>query len=145
MVIVPVMPRGLAASLPSAGRASVVDEPPDRPIMVQVEFRSSHVIYRMNGVRVDKGKIVPLLSELLSGQTTRRIVLTADAGLDSGVVAEVIDAGRAAGVESLGLVTPGVRASAPILICERARRELKCRSVNSFGSLFCPPGISIRI
>ncbi|MBB5340818.1 ExbD/TolR family protein [Tunturiibacter gelidoferens] len=73
MVIVPVMPRGLAAALPATGRASTVDEAPNRVIMVQVEPRSAHVIYRINGVGADKGQFGPLLSELLSRQMTRRI------------------------------------------------------------------------
>jgi biopolymer transport protein TolR len=112
MVIVPVMPHGLAAALPSTGRSSIVGATPDQPIMVQVELRSSRVLYRMNGVRVDKGQIGPLMLELLSRQATRRMLLTADAGLDFGVVAEVIDAGQTAGVDSVGLITPGVQASA---------------------------------
>jgi biopolymer transport protein TolR len=106
------MQHGLAASLPLAGRASVVHEAPDRPIMVQVELRSSHIIYRVNGIGVDRGQIGPLLAELLSRQTTRRMLLTTDAGLDFGVIAEVIDAGQAAGIEGLGLITPGIQASA---------------------------------
>src|SRR5271168_2032959 len=90
MVIVPVVPHGLAASLPSDSRASVVDQAPDRPIMVQVELRSSRVIYRVNGDEIEKDQIGSRLVNLLSRQTTRQMFLTADAGLDFGVIAEVI-------------------------------------------------------
>jgi biopolymer transport protein ExbD len=38
--------------------------------------------------------------------------LTADAGLDFGVVAEVIDKEQVAGIEALSLVTSDIRASA---------------------------------
>ncbi len=108
MVIVPVVPRGVAASLPSDGHAKVVEQAPDRPVMVQVELRSSRVLYRVDGDEVDKDQIGSRLVNLLSHQTTRRMFLTADAGLDFGVIAEVINLGKAANVEALGIITPGV-------------------------------------
>ena len=112
MVIVPVIPSGLAASLPSTGRSNLVDNASDRPVMVQVELRSSRVVYRINGDEIEKDQIGSRLVNLVSRQTTRRMFLTADAGLDFGVIAGVIDTGQAAGIEALGLVTPDIRPSA---------------------------------
>jgi biopolymer transport protein ExbD len=105
MVIVPVMPRGLKLSLPSA--ASGVAEAADRPILVQVEQGQAAVLYLVDGVAVARGEVAPRLLELLSRRSVRQVLLKADAKLDFGVIAGVIDAGQAAGAESIGLVTPG--------------------------------------
>ena len=105
MVIVPVMPRGLNSALPSA--ASGVAEAADRPILVQVEQGQAAVLYLVDGVAVARGEVAPRLLELLSRRSVRQVLLKADAKLDFGVIAGVIDAGRAAGAESIGLVTPG--------------------------------------
>lgn len=105
MVIVPVMPRGLNSALPSA--ASGVADSADRPILVQVEQGQAAVLYLVDGVAVARGEVAPRLLELLSRRSVRQVLLKADAKLDFGVIAGVIDAGRAAGAESIGLVTPG--------------------------------------
>jgi biopolymer transport protein ExbD len=105
MVIVPVMPRGLNSALPSA--ASGVAEAADRPILVQVEQGQAAVLYLVDGVAVERGEVAPRLLELLSRRSVRQVLLKADAKLDFGVIAGVIDAGQAAGAESIGLVTPG--------------------------------------
>ena len=105
MVILPVMPRGLNSALPSA--ASGVAEAADRPILVQVEQGQAAVLYLVDGVAVERGEVAPRLLELLSRRSIRQVLLKADAKLDFGVIAGVIDAGQAAGAESIGLVTPG--------------------------------------
>jgi biopolymer transport protein TolR len=105
MVIVPVMPRGLNSALPST--ASGVAEAADRPILVQVEQGQAAVLYLVDGVAVARGEVAPRLLELLSRRSVRQVLLKADAKLDFGVIAGVIDAGQAAGAESIGLVTPG--------------------------------------
>jgi biopolymer transport protein TolR len=105
MVIVPVMPRGLNSALPSA--ASGVAEAADRPILVQVEQGQAAVLYLVDGVAVARGEVAPRLLKLLSRRSIRQVLLKADAKLDFGVIAGVIDAGQAAGAESIGLVTPG--------------------------------------
>jgi biopolymer transport protein TolR len=105
MVIVPVMPRGLNSALPSATPG--VAEAADRPILVQVEQGQMAVRYLVDGVGLERAEVAPRLRELLSRRSVRQVLLKADAKLDFGVVAGVIDAGRAAGAESVGLLTPG--------------------------------------
>ena len=46
--------------------------------------------------------------ELLSRRSVRQMLVRGDAKLDFGVIAAVIDAGHAAGAESVGLLTPEV-------------------------------------
>jgi biopolymer transport protein ExbD len=107
MVIVPVMPRGLNSSLPSAATPGVA-EAAEHPILVQVEQGQTTVRYLVDGVGVERAEVAPRLVELLSRRSVRQVLLKADAKLDFGVVAGVIDAGKTAGAESIGLLTPGV-------------------------------------
>jgi biopolymer transport protein TolR len=114
MMIVPVMPRGLNSRLPSA--SSGVAEAADRPIVVEVE-RGVEVAegqvavrYLVDGVGLERAEVAPRLQELLSRRSVRQVLLKADARLDFGVVVGVIDAGKAAGAESIGLLTPGSNA-----------------------------------
>jgi biopolymer transport protein ExbD len=106
MVIVPVMPRGLNSALPSAATPGVA-EAPDRPILIQVEQGQTAVRYAVDGVDMERAEVSPRLLELLSRRAGRQVLLKADAKLDFGVIAGVIDAGHSAGVESVGLLTPG--------------------------------------
>jgi biopolymer transport protein ExbD len=106
MVIVPVMPRGLSSALPSAATSGFADAA-DRPILVEVAQGETAVRYLVDGVGVDRAEIGPRLQELLSRRSDRQVLLKADAKLNFGVVAGVIDAGQAAGAESVGLLTTG--------------------------------------
>ena len=106
MVIVPVMPRGLNSALPSASAPGFA-EAADRPILVQVEQGQIAVRYMVDGVGLERAEVAPRLQELLSRRSVRQVLVRADAKLDFGVIAGVIDAGQAAGAESVGLLTPG--------------------------------------
>jgi len=110
MVIVPEMPGGLKSALPSVAAAGVVVEAADRPILVQVVQSQMGTRYLVDGVATERAEVAPLLLELLSRRSTRQVLLNADAKLNFGVVAEVVDAGQAAGADSVSLVTPGVGA-----------------------------------
>jgi biopolymer transport protein TolR len=112
MVIVPVMPRGLNSSLPYKMVRSVAEKPADGPILAEVEQAESAVRYRVEGVRVERAEVTPRLQELLSRKSRRQMLLRADGKLDFGVVAGVIDAGQAAGANSIGLLTEGSKRSA---------------------------------
>ena len=106
MVIVPVMPRGLNSALPSPATSGVA-EAAERPILVEVEQGQTAVRYLVDGVDMERAEVAPRLVELLSRRSVRQVLLKADAKLDFGVIAGVIDAGQAAGADSVGLLTPG--------------------------------------
>ena len=106
MVIVPVMPRGLKSALPSPATPGIA-EAADRPVLVQVEQGQTAVRYLVDGVSMERAEVAPRLLSLLSKRSVRQVLLKGDAKLDFGVVAGVIDAGKAAGAESIGLLTPG--------------------------------------
>jgi biopolymer transport protein TolR len=111
MVIVPTVPLGLDASVPTSTPTGRTDEDADRPILVQVERDQAAVRYRVDGTAMEKAEVKPRLLELLSKRSVRQVLLQADAGLDFGVVAGMIDAGRAAGADSVGLLTKGSQQS----------------------------------
>ncbi len=111
MVIVPVMPRGLHSVLPSDAPMSVPDNAVDRPVMVQIEQDRAAVRYLVDGIGMERAEVAPQLQKLLSRRSVRQVLLKADANLDFGVIAGVIDAGRGAGADSIGLVTPGLERS----------------------------------
>jgi biopolymer transport protein TolR len=112
MVIVPVMPRGLNSALPSSAPTDVADNIAERSILVEVEQGEAAVRYLVDGVGVERAEVAPRLLELLSRRSIRQVLLKADARLDFGVVAGVIDAGQAAGADGIGLVTAGFYAQA---------------------------------
>jgi biopolymer transport protein TolR len=106
MVIVPVMPRGLNSALPSGASGGITDEAatlPILPVFVQVKQDEAAVRYLVDGVDVERAEVGPRLLELLSRRAVRRVLLKGDATLDFGVIAGVIDAGHAAGADSVGL------------------------------------------
>jgi biopolymer transport protein TolR len=104
MVIAPVTPRGLDALVPSALPAGGADEAV-APVLVRVEQGQTAVRYLVDGVALQRTEVEPRLAELLSKRAVRQVLLRADAGLDFGVVADVVDAGHAAGADSFGLLT----------------------------------------
>jgi biopolymer transport protein TolR len=106
MVIVPIVPRGLNSALPSVATSGAADEARDRPILVEVEQSQTAVRYLIDGAGVEKTEITPRLRELLSRRSVGQVLLRADAKLEFGVIAGVIDAGQSAGAESIGLLTP---------------------------------------
>jgi biopolymer transport protein ExbD len=107
MMIVPVAPHGLRSVLPSA-HASAAPERSESPVLVQVEMGPVAARYLVDGTEIETAQLAPRLLELLSSRATRQMLLKADAGLDFGSVAKAIDAGKAAGADSIGLMTLGV-------------------------------------
>jgi biopolymer transport protein TolR len=111
MVIVPVAPRGLESVIPApSGKASSA-EVNAGPIVVRIEEGSTAVRYAIDGVVTERAEVAPRLLAMLSRRVVRQVLLQGDAGLDFGVVAEVVDASHAGGAEEVGL-----------LIGDRARR-----------------------
>ena len=108
MMIVPEMPRGLKSALPSPASGAAVVEAADHPILVEVKSGPTTALYVVDGADVKQAELVSSLAKLLSQTSARQMLLKADASLDFGVIAGVIDAGHAAGAESVGLITPRI-------------------------------------
>lgn len=105
MVIVPVMPHGLKSAIPVADRSGA--ESAAGPVLIQVEQGEGMARYLVDGVDVGRADLQRQLVVALARRPARQMLVRANAELDYGVVAGVIDAGQAAGAEGIGLVTPG--------------------------------------
>jgi len=112
MVIVPVTPKGLDALVPQPPK-NPQQQPPqsDRTIVVQVLYRPGAApAYKINDTDVTRGELLPRLTEIYANRAERVMFIKGDDDVDFGFVADVIDIGRAANVDHIGLMTPKIQA-----------------------------------
>ena len=110
MVIVPVTPKGLDALVPQPPKHNVA---PDlqRTIVVQVlQSNGGAPQYKINETPYDKRELLPKLTEIYANRAERVMFVKGDDNVDFRYVAEVIDIGRAANVDHIGLMTPKIQA-----------------------------------
>jgi biopolymer transport protein ExbD len=110
MVIVPVAPKGLEALVPQPPKAQV-DALTPRAIVVQV-FNHSGALptYRINDVDVTHAELLPKLTEIFANRAERVMFVKGGDQVDFTYIADVIDIGRAANVDHIGLMTPRIQA-----------------------------------
>src|ERR1035438_1249327 len=112
MVIVPVTPKGLDALVPQPPKDPTKQpQNNDRTIVVQVLYRKGAApSYKINETDVAKGELLAKLTEIYSNRAERIMFVRGDDDVDFRYVAEVIDIGRAANVDHIGLMTPKIMA-----------------------------------
>jgi len=112
MVIVPVTPKGLDALVPQPPKDQTKQPPQnDRTIVVQVLYRpGASPSYKINETDVDKRDLLPKLTEIYANRAERVMFVRGDDDLNFAYIAEVIDIGRAANVDHIGLMTPKIQA-----------------------------------
>ncbi len=132
MVIVPVTPKGLDALVPQPPKNPQQQNPTDRTIVVQVlttrsgecatTAPSAPPCYKINETSVLNGvggpaaqkELLARLQEIYANRAERIMFVKGDDdpkhNLDFRYVAEVIDIGRAANVDHIGLMTPRIMA-----------------------------------
>jgi biopolymer transport protein TolR len=112
MVIVPVTPKGLDALVPQPPKDQKQQQQPnDRTIVVQVIYRAgASPIYKINETEVAKTDLLARLTDIYSNRAERVMFVKGDDDLDFRYVADVIDIGRAANVDHIGLMTPKILA-----------------------------------
>jgi biopolymer transport protein TolR len=109
MVIVPAMPRGLEATLPQAPKG--LAKSPDHPIVVQVFSQpGASPTYKINDMDVSHEQLLAKLTEIFANRAERTMFVKSDDAVAFADVADVIDIGRAANVEHIGLMTPKTEA-----------------------------------
>jgi biopolymer transport protein TolR len=106
MVIVPTISKGEAAAVPKpamndGGGAAVVLE--------VLKDGANAVKYRINEQAVAQGELQARLSAIYANRAQRVLFLKGDDTLSFTQMAEVIDIGHAAGIDQIGLMTPGVQ------------------------------------
>jgi biopolymer transport protein TolR len=112
MVIVPVTPKGLDALVPQPPKDPTKQPPPtDRTIVVQVFYRPGAApTYKINEQDVNKSDLLPKLTEIYANRAERIMFVRGDDDVNFSYIAEVIDIGRAASVDHIGLMTPKIQA-----------------------------------
>jgi len=111
MVIVPVTPKGLDALVPQPPKTPQQQQNNDRTIVVQVIHRPGAApAYKINETDVQKSDLLPRLTEIYANRAERIMFVKGDDDLNFSSVAEVIDIGRAANVDHIGLMTPKILA-----------------------------------
>jgi biopolymer transport protein ExbD/biopolymer transport protein TolR len=109
MVILPQVPNGLNAQVPQPPKSLVAVTPPET-IVVQVQSsRSGSPTYKINEDSFAKSAIKPKLQAIFAARQDKVMFVKGDPELIYGDIAEVIDLGHQAGVETIGIVTPGVQ------------------------------------
>ena len=79
--------------------------------MVQILHRpGAPPAYKINETDVDKRDLLPRLTEIYANRAERIMFVKGDDNLNFASVAEVIDIGRAANVDHIGLMTPRIMA-----------------------------------
>ncbi len=104
MVIAPVMPHGLDAALPQH-RANPIHTA-EAPIVVQIITASNRPLsYKINQTDVSIDQLGSRLSSMMAVRADKVMFVKGDDSLDFSFVATVMDIGKAAGAEHIGLLT----------------------------------------
>lgn len=110
MVITPLTPKGLEALIPQPPPPGVKTTAADiRTVVVSINKDGSMMI---NMEPTDEQRLGPRLEEIFKTRAERVIFVKGDPDLEFQVVARVIDIAKGAGIDKVGLMTPGVEAEA---------------------------------
>ena len=110
MVIVPVTPKGLDALVPQPPKKQQ-QQNNDRTIVVQVLYRAgAPPAYKINDTDVAHAELLPRLTAIFANRAERVMFVKGDDDVNFASIADVIDIGRAANVDHIGLMTPKIQA-----------------------------------
>jgi biopolymer transport protein TolR len=105
MIIVPAVPRGEAALAPHSSAQNV----PSDAVVLEVEQGAGGALdLRINRQPVAQGELRSRLAAIYANRAERVLFVKGDGRLSFTQIAEVIDIGHAAGIDRIGLMTPGV-------------------------------------
>lgn len=107
MAAIPLSQRGLDAHLPreTTGVAPVSDQ------QIMVEFFADRRI-EINHQPVTLAELEPRLREIFTPRRNKTLYIAGDGALRYGDIVAVIDAGKGAGVDRVGIITVGMRRTA---------------------------------
>ena len=106
MVIVPLVPKGLSASIPQPAKSPNESAPPQTIVVQVADGAAGQLTYRINGETFAKAELEPKLAEIYAGREDKAMFLKADPDLEYSAIAGVIDLSRKAGVTQVGVMTP---------------------------------------
>jgi len=104
MVIAPVVPHGLDAALP---RRQINPNPrPETAIVVQIiHARNGLIVYKINQDEVSIDELGSRLTAILSVRADKVMFVKGDDNLAFSTIARVMDIGKGAGADHIGLLT----------------------------------------
>ena len=105
MVIVPATPRGESALIPQPARRDA--KPADAVVLEVIKDAGGAVGFRINQQPVAKGELQSRLAAVFATRAQRVLFVKGDDQLSFTQIAEVIDIGHSAGIDQIGLMTPG--------------------------------------
>ena len=110
MVIVPVVPKGLDALVPQPPKNPQQQQQNDRTIVVQVLYRPGQSpAYKINEIDVNHSDLLAKLTDIYANRAERVMFVKGDDDVNFAYIADVIDIGRAANVDHIGLMTPKIQ------------------------------------
>ena len=110
MVIVPVTPKGLDALVPQPPKNPTTQQPNDHTIVLQVVYNGGGKPgYKNNDQDVPKADLLNKLTAIYANRAERVMFVKGDDNLNFSAIADVIDIGRAANVDHIGLMTPKIQ------------------------------------
>ena len=108
MVIVPAVPKGESARLPHPAKHA--SDHGDAVVLEVSKAGSGGSVFRINQKEVARQDLPARLAEIYSNRAERTLFVRGDDNLSFTQVAEAIDIGHAAGIDRVGLLTPGLQA-----------------------------------
>ena len=110
MVIVPTVPDGLDAAVPQPPKNPQKQQPNDRTIVVQVLYRPGQTpAYKINQDDVAYQELLPRLTAIYANRAERVMFIKGDDDVEFEYIANVLDIGKEAGVDHVGLLTPKIQ------------------------------------
>jgi biopolymer transport protein ExbD len=104
MVIVPMAPRGEAASVPQPARQ---DGPSGNPVVLEILKGSEDgALFRINQQDVSVQDLRARLADIYANRAQRVLFIKADDQLSFRQIAEAVDISHAAGIDRVGFITP---------------------------------------
>jgi biopolymer transport protein TolR len=110
MVIVPLAPKGLDASIPQPAKSQSAAPEPQT---IVVEVRTDGVgepTYKINQTAFAKSDVELRLAAIFATRRDKVMFVQADSALEFSKVAEVVDMGHQADAQSIGLITTRIAA-----------------------------------
>jgi biopolymer transport protein ExbD len=110
MVIVPVTPKGLDALVPQPPKTQIPPQGPERTIVVQVFYHPGTApTYKINETDITHADLLPKLTDIYANRAERVMFVKGDDNVNFAYIADVIDIGKAANVDHIGLMTPKIQ------------------------------------
>ena len=107
MVMVPVTPQGLDAQAPQPAKPTQPQVPQPTAIVVQIQSSpAGEPSYKINDESIPRPRLESRLAEIYATRQEKVMFVQGDSALEYRSVAEVIDLGKRAGVDTIGLITP---------------------------------------